>query len=220
MSASVNMKITSVGNSAVFNSQNTGINLNLTHIQFGSGNRLPDGTESGLVAPMQASAISSGIKVSSTQIRMSALFTGAATGYPIGEIGIWSGDPAVAGSVLFAYWSQASGQIAQMSVGVDFVFSHDMVIDASIGSVINVVVDPSASTAVALLAAHVGSDDPHQQYAFRRSTSGIFVSGKDFGSVTGSSASLLGDEISAASVALDLAIDGNGVVAFDLGTLT
>ena len=163
MSTSLNMKITAAGSSALFNAQNTGTNLNLTHIQFGSGNRTPNGTETKLVTPAQVAPITNGSKISSNQIRMSAVFTGS-TNYSVCEIGIWAGDPTKSGSVLFAYWSQPSGNIAVMSAGVDFVFSHDMTLDSSAGAAINVIVDSTGNVATALMNAHESAANPHPQY--------------------------------------------------------
>jgi len=164
LSASINMKITGDGQAALFNAQNTGFELALTHIQFGSGNRLVDGSEVALIAPKQTAPMSpQGQRISPTQLRVSALFLGSAitTPYEINEIGIWAGEPGQTGSVLFAYWSQPSGNLAVMSVGVDFSWTHDMYVDAAVGGAVNIVVDPDASTAVVLLGQHESAPNPH-----------------------------------------------------------
>jgi len=164
------MTLTVDGQNALFNAQNTGLELALTHIQFGSGNRHADGSEVSLIDPKQTAPMSAqGQRISQTQIRVSALFSGNAVAepYEINEIGIWAGDPGQSESVLFAYWSQASGNLAVMSVGVDFVWTHDLHVDAAVGDAINVIVDPDASTAIAVLAAHLGEPDPHPQYALK-----------------------------------------------------
>ena len=167
MSATINMKITAAGQAALFNAQNTGFNLDLTHIQFGAGNRVVDGSEESLVDAKQVATISGGRKVSLTQLRVSALFSGAdiEAPYEVSEIGVWSGVPGAEGSALFAYWSEEEGHIAVMSVGVDFAWTHDLFVDAAVGGAVNIVVDPSASTAVALLSDHEADPDPHPQYA-------------------------------------------------------
>ena len=74
MSVALQFKLTQTGQAAVWNANNTGTSLNLTHIQFGSGNRAPSGTETALLTPQQAVAIAAGFSVSATQIRMSAIF--------------------------------------------------------------------------------------------------------------------------------------------------
>lgn len=166
MSTQLIMKITAAGYTALANQTNTGLQLDLTHFQFGSGNRTPDGSEVALIAPKQASAITDGQKLpvnGKLQLRMSALFEGVSS-YQISEIGVWAGSPGVAGSVLFAYWSQSNGKVAEMSVGVDFFYTHDMPVEAAVGAALNIIIDPSASTAVALMTSHNQAADPHPQY--------------------------------------------------------
>lgn len=164
MSVSINFNFTQKGQAAVFNAQKTGTSLNLTHIQLGSGNKVPAGTELALVTPQQVAAIAAGSSVSPTQIRMSAIFSGT-TNFNIGEIGLWSGDPAVNTSVLVAYWSQANGFLAVKSNGVDFVFSHDMVLNTAVppGS-LTILADQAQSAMLAALASHEAKTDPHPQY--------------------------------------------------------
>jgi len=160
------MKITAAGYAAAANQSNTGIRLDLTHFQFGSGNRTPDGSELALISPQQFSAITDGQNLPVTgklQLRMSALFEGISA-YPISEIGIWAGEPGTPGAVLFSYWSKANGKVADMSVGVDFFYTHDMLVEAALGDALNIVIDPSASTAVALMTSHTQAADPHTQY--------------------------------------------------------
>lgn len=166
MSTQLIMKITAAGYAAAANQSNTGLRLDLTHFQFGSGNRTPDGSELALISPQQFSAITDGQKLPVTgklQLRMSALFEGISA-YPISEIGIWAGEPGTPGAVLFSYWSKANGKVADMSVGVDFFYTHDMPVEAALGDALNIVIDPSASTAVALMTSHTQAADPHTQY--------------------------------------------------------
>lgn len=164
MSVALQFKLTQTGQAAVWNANNTGTSLNLTHIQFGSGNRAPSGTETALLSPQQAVAIAAGFSVSSTQIRMSAIFTGNQN-YVIREVGLWAGDPAVGGSKLVGYWSQAAGDLAMKSPGVDFIFSHDMTLDAAVpaGS-LTILADNAQSAMLAMIAAHEAKADPHPQY--------------------------------------------------------
>ena len=164
MSVALQFKLTQTGQAAVWNANNTGTSLNLTHIQFGSGNRAPSGTETALLSPQQAVAIAAGFSVSSTQIRMSAIFTGNQN-YVIREVGLWAGDPAVGGSQLVGYWSQAAGDLAMKSPGVDFIFSHDMTLDAAVpaGS-LTILADNAQSAMLAMITAHEAKADPHPQY--------------------------------------------------------
>lgn len=164
MSVALQFNLTSAGKTAVFNAKKTGLSLDLTHIQMGSGNRAPNGLEVALVQPQEAAAIAGGSQITPNQVRMAALFS-SNLAYEIREIGLWSGNPANPGSVLFGYWSQAAGVLAAKAAGVDFVFSHDMVFDGSVpaGSV-TVLVDAAQAPLLAMIAAHESKLDPHPMY--------------------------------------------------------
>lgn len=182
MSVALQFKLTQVGQAAVWNATNTGMSLNLTHIQFGSGRRAPSGTELALVQPKQAAPIAAGFSVSPTQIRMSAIF-GGALNYMIAEVGLWAGDPAVAGSKLIGYWSQDSADLAAKSAGVDFIFSHDMKLDAAVpaGS-LTIQADGAQSAMLAMIMAHEAKSDPHPQYS-KRLTAGAALPTSDIGTI-------------------------------------
>lgn len=168
MSIVFQFKLTVAGQSALFNASHTGTSLNLTHIQFGSGNRTPTGAETALANPQQVAPIANGLTVSPTQIRMSAIFGGEQY-YVIREVGLWAGAPGSAGAVLVAYWSQAAGDLAVKSPGVDFVFSHDMSIDSAVpGGSLTIVADTAQAPLLALLAEHERKPDPHPQYVLAR----------------------------------------------------
>lgn len=164
MSVALQFNLTSAGKTAVFNAKKTGLSLDMTHIQMGSGNRVPNGQEVALVQPQEAAAIAGGSQITPNQVRMAALFS-SNLGYEIREIGLWSGNPANPGSVLFGYWSQAAGVLAVKAPGVDFVFSHDMVFDGAVpaGSV-TVVADAAQAPLLAMIAAHEAKLDPHPMY--------------------------------------------------------
>lgn len=158
------MTITNAGFQAIFNANNTGVELNLTHLQLGSGQRTTDKSEIALVSPIQFQAITAAERPSLTQVRMSAVFPIAQT-YDICEIGIWAGEPGTSGSVLFAYWASPDGKLVTTAPGVDFVFTHDMTMDQSVAGSINVVIDPNASSFLSLLNLHLNdAGDPHSQY--------------------------------------------------------
>lgn len=154
MSTPLQFRMTQAGLAACWNANHTGLSLDLTHIQFGSGHRVPDGLETTLVSPQDKAAIAAGFSVSPTQIRMTAIFTGN-TSYPIREVGLWAGDPAMGGSVLVAYWSQAAGELAAKYAGVDFIFAHDMTLAGIIpeGS-LTILADTGQSVLLAMLMAH------------------------------------------------------------------
>lgn len=167
MSAVINFKLTAAGQLAAWNAKKTGLSLDLTHIQLGSGNRVPDGTEVALLQAKEFAVIGGGSQITSTQVRMAALFS-SNLGYEIREVGLWAGNPANAGSVLVGYWSQAAGLLAVKVGGVDFMFSHDMVLDGALeaGS-LNILADTAQAPLLGMIAAHEGKADPHPQYAVR-----------------------------------------------------
>ncbi|MGP8432046.1 tail fiber protein [Paraburkholderia fungorum] len=178
MSITLAFKLTSAGMAACWNAKKTGISVDLTHVQLGSGNRVPDGLEAALAQPKETAAIAIGTQIAPNQIRMSALFVGNALGYDIAEIGLWAGNPAVAGSVLIGYWSQAAGILAAKAPGVDFVFGHDMVItDAVSAGALTVLADTSLAPALALVAAHEAKVNPHPQYALAADLAGVVSAG-------------------------------------------
>lgn len=164
MSTNLKFRLTSAGQAAAWNASNTGIALELTHVQFGSGNRAPTGTETALVTPQAYVAIAAGNRVAPNQIRLSAMLTGTSS-FNIAEIGIWKGVPGQPGSVLFAYWSQASGVLGAKAPSVDFIFTHDMVLsDAVAAGSVTVVADTNQSAMLALMAEHETKPDPHVGY--------------------------------------------------------
>ena len=164
MSTPIQFRLTAVGQQAAWNAHNTGLSLELTHVQFGSGNRAPNGSETALLDPKKSVPIAAGNRVSASQIRLSAMLTGADS-FSVSEIGIWKGVPGQGGSVLFAYWSQASGSIAAKAPGVDFIFSHDMALgDAVAAGSVTVQADTSQSAMLAMMAAHEAKLDPHTGY--------------------------------------------------------
>ena len=166
-SSPVSFKITNAGFADIWNATDTGLNVTLTHIQLGSGNRVPDGTETALVSPQQLAPIATGVLVSPTQIRMAAIFTGA-TAFNVAEIGVWADAPGTSGAVLVAYWSQASGYLAVKSANVDFVFAHDMTIGSAISpGTLTISADTGQSSMLDMIANHVAAPDPHMGYALK-----------------------------------------------------
>jgi hypothetical protein len=164
MSVNINFRITDAGQSAVFSATGTGTSLNLTHVQVGSGKRTPTGSETALVTPIAVVPIGYGIKISPTQIRMMATFTGSST-FDIYEVGIWSGAPGSAGAVLVCYYSHLTDKLTSKFADVDFVFLHDMVISGILpGDSLNIIYDDNAALMVVAVTDHISGVDPHPQY--------------------------------------------------------
>lgn len=159
---SLPFKLTAAGLDASFNLG--AINLNVTHVQTGSGNRLPNGNEVALVTPEETTVISGHFEVSAGQHRIAAVVAGSASVYTISEIGLWSGVPGGIGSVLVFYWSLATGYIAVKSAGIDFNFEDDISFGGVVPGNITIVADTQFN-ALAMLAAHEAAADPHPVYA-------------------------------------------------------
>lgn len=160
----VNFRLTTAGAVAAWNNEQNGFDLSLTHVQFGSGNKIIDGSETALIDPRQACLFASNVLVSPTQRRFTSVASGSQQ-YGISEIGLWQGDPAVSGSVLAFYWSQADGVIGAKYPASDFIFQHDLSFgDAIPEGGINIIVDDSALAAYVLMQAHEAHDNPHPAY--------------------------------------------------------
>lgn len=164
MSATISFKLTNAARSAIWNASENGFSVSVTHAQVGSGNRIPNGGETSLVVPEQSVAFSSGIMISPSQMRMSAVFTGPGN-FNVSEVGIWSGQPGAQGSLLVGYWSTNSGILSVKTPSVDFAFTHDLVLDSSIpdGSV-TIIAGNDDAALFALLSQHEQKADAHQQY--------------------------------------------------------
>lgn len=172
MTVQINIKLTNDGKKAIWNSKNTGINFDLTHIQFGTRNRVATGEESSLVQPKQFTPITNGRRISDDQIRLMATMPGNEN-YNVAEIGLWSGIPNEINSKLIGYHSVPNGFIAQMVSGIDLVFSYDMVVSADVIDQITIVADTDQSSTFALIAAHVTEKDPHPFYVSKDTAQNI-----------------------------------------------
>ena len=160
--ASIPFKLTTAGIAAA--TALGGVSLNITHVQFGYGNRTPDGTEVALVAPQEYTVISGFSPVATGQNRIAATMPGSTFNYPISEIGLWSGAPGVGGSVLVFYWSVPVGNITVKSVNVNLNFETDLFFGGIVPANITIVADTSYNS-LAILSGHVAASDPHTQYA-------------------------------------------------------
>ena len=162
MSIVYDFKITDAGLEAAFNAENKGIELELTHVGFGAGFKLPDGSETALINEINRSAVAAGSRITPDQIRISALWSDDTAEFPIREIGIYSN------SILFGYYSRADAKaIANKDLGVDFVFYYDWKIAELPANLVTVLVDPDASTALGALAQHENDPLAHPQYLLR-----------------------------------------------------
>ena len=217
MALQLDLKLTTDGRNALWNSKSTGVNLDLTHIQFGSRNRVTTGEENSLVQPKQYSAIGNGSRIAQDQIRIMTTMIGGEN-YNVAEIGLWSGVPNVVGSILVAYVSVATGFIAQMVSGIDLVFAYDMVLSTEDLDSINIILDTDQSSTFSLLAAHENDTNAHPFYvtlntaqtiqAAKTFTSMVTFSGGLTGNVTGNVSGSASKLATARSIALSGGVTG------------
>lgn len=217
MALQLDLKLTVDGRNALWNSKSTGVNLDLTHIQFGSRNRVTTGEENSLVQPKQYSAIGNGSRIAQDQIRIMTTMIGGEN-YNVAEIGLWSGVPNVVGSILVAYVSVPTGFIAQMVSGIDLVFAYDMVLSTEDLDSINIILDTDQSSTFSLLAAHENDTNAHPFYvtlntaqtiqAAKTFTSMATFSGGLTGNVTGNVSGSASKLATPRSIALSGAVTG------------
>jgi hypothetical protein len=158
VSAAIPFKLTVAGQDAAFNLG--AIDLNVTHVQLGSGNHSANGNEIALVTPQEAVAISGHFEVAVGQHRIAAVIPGSASAYQVSEIGLWSGVPGAGGSVLVFYWSLATGYIAHKDAGIDFNFESDILFGGVVPGNITIVADTQFNS-LAMLAAHEADPNAH-----------------------------------------------------------
>jgi len=150
-----NPKITSAGNAALLNARNTGVELELTHIAFGTAGYDPVGTETSLKGEVKRIAIGAGVRITPNQIRVAAIWMSDTETASIQEVGFY------AGTTLFAVASRATGgAYLTKTAGANLIFSYDWTITAVAASSITVSVDPDA---LALLV-HMADVNAHPQY--------------------------------------------------------
>ncbi|MDF0605374.1 hypothetical protein HZU77_006885 [Neisseriaceae bacterium TC5R-5] len=165
MSLTTDMFITHAGHTALWNAQNTGVSLALTHVSFGDGRQTPTGEETALLSVRQTVPIAGGSRITDTQIRLRAQIPGT-TYYEVCEIGIWAGDPA-AGGKLFAYYAVPDGVIMYVVEGISAIFAYDFTVAQAVGDHLTILADAGQSAVLALLSEHEAAANPHPQYVTR-----------------------------------------------------
>ncbi|ENV00343.1 hypothetical protein F969_00574, partial [Acinetobacter variabilis] len=221
MAINLALTLTVVGKSAFWNSKNTGVKLDITHLQFGTRNRTTTGEETVLNQPKQYTEIQNGNKIAPDQVRIMATMIGKEN-YNVTEIGLWSGVPDQVGSILIAYRSVPTGFIAQMVKDIDLVFTYDMVISTADIDHVNIIKDTDQSSTFALLAAHTADRNSHPFYA-TIDTAQTISGAKTFTNKTTFSGGLTGELTgNAATVTklktartISLTGDATGSVSFD-----
>jgi hypothetical protein len=162
--------ITSAGLAAAIAADGLGVELNITHVALGSAAYTPTSGQTALtnmreVAPVLVGS-RAGSQLTITATFQASLYTGAQ--YDCGEIGFFAGDPN-AGGTLFAVISSPSRASPRRGGSITNNYTQNFVISLSgvpSGSV-NVTFDTNAAAALAALAAHAASGDPHAQYLLK-----------------------------------------------------
>lgn len=204
MAVNISLALTLGGKDAFWDSKNTGVKLDITHLQFGARNRTTTGEEQYLNQPKQYTTIQNGNKIGPDQIRIMATMPGVEN-YNVCEIGLWSGTPGQAGSILVAYVSAKTGFFAQMVSGIDLVFVYDMVISTADIDQVNIIKDTDQSSTFSLLAAHETDRNAHPYYV-TTDTDQTLIGAKTFNKKAIFSAGLSGE------------LDGNAATATKLKT--
>lgn len=155
--ASIPFTLTAAGKNAAFDLG--AVNLVVTHVQIGSGNKTPNGNEAALLIPKEYAALNFAFELNAGQHRLAAVIEGSALSYQVSEIGLWSGAPGSPGAVLVFYWSIGSSYIATKNVNINFNFEHDMVFGGVVPT--NITFAADSQNAAAMVAQHNVDPDAH-----------------------------------------------------------
>jgi microcystin-dependent protein len=174
--------ITDAGLAAAIAAQGTGLTLQITHVQLGTGayalnfaNGSPDYARTALVAPVEKNVIAGGYR-DKNRFRVDVLFSpwgGAPATYGVSEIGFWAGDPD-AGGVLFALWASPT-VFAQRNM-LTYLATFNLVLQRVASEALSVVIDPDLALALALVSDHEAAQDPHPRYRRHQFASTLEVS--------------------------------------------
>jgi hypothetical protein len=159
----INPTLTLAGQIAAFNASGTGLELNITHVSYGTDHYDPTGDEIALRAPVGIKIpVAGASRPTPTQIRMVSVWHDDVGDVPVGEIGFWADD------TLVFVWSKADGAIASYKTnGVAYVLFNDLTFSSVPANSISFTVDPNESVALAALVAHEGASNAHPQYVLR-----------------------------------------------------
>nr|WP_319566282.1 LamG-like jellyroll fold domain-containing protein [uncultured Rhodoferax sp.] len=164
----INPLITDVGLAAAINANANGLQLAITHIALGSGQYTPSASQSALATLKEAVTVADGFVSATGGFRVNGLFpswAGTPNPYNATEIGFYAGDPG-AGGILFAVHSHPSSVIVQRN-SLDYMCQFALQLSRVPAGSVAVTIDPGASQALALIAAHEANIDPHPFYALK-----------------------------------------------------
>lgn len=209
--------ITDAGLAAAIAAEGTGLTLQITHVQLGTGAYTLDFTEGSsdfarvaLVAPVETNVIAGGYRANA-RFRVDVMFEGyGGATYGVSEIGFWAGDPN-AGGVLFAIWAQPT-VFAQRNM-LRYLATFNLKLSRVPFDSVSVVIDPDLALALALVADHEAAENPHPQYVRHDAAQGLSA-GQQLQARQNINAELAGV---AAAVKEQLEADRVGTLALVLG---
>lgn len=177
--------LTLAGFEAAFNAQNTGIELPITHIGFGTAAYVPDGSEVALRAEVNRVTIAGGGRTSPTSVQVYAQVEApAGAPYFCNEIGFFSN------ATLVAVFSRTTSPILFISDVIVTAVVYALGLGALGPNSVTVTVDPSASAALAAIGVHIADADAHLQYVKRVTGIGTY----DATLTYGAGAVVIGDD--------------------------
>lgn len=124
MSLSLVPEITQVGLQAVWNTTNTGISAEISHIGLGDAGYVPSKAQTALQSEKRRIPVAGGEQAGPQQIHVTGIEDGADE-YWIREVGFYLSD-----GTLFAVWSSTDGPLAYKAGGVDLVVAFDLALSA------------------------------------------------------------------------------------------
>ena len=140
--------ITQAGLASTVGLNGNSVQVNITHISYGTGQYTPTGQETSLRSEQIRVPIAGGTKVSPTAHQVYAAGLRATAGSPwyAYEVGFWAGE------VLFAVYAHPSAPVIYISDIVDVVGAYLLGTSALPNDAINIVVDPDAANVYNILA--------------------------------------------------------------------
>jgi methyl coenzyme M reductase beta subunit len=159
MSTGLQPVITKAGLAAILTATKTGLSAEISHIALGSVAYTPTADQRTLRNEIARFPISSGEKLSSTLLHLTAVADGT-TGYWVREIGIFLKD-----GTLLAVWSHLTEALAYKAANIDLLLAYDLSLAALPADSVTIIssaaglnltlAEPLAAMATALIAEQV-----------------------------------------------------------------
>ena len=177
MSTGLQPVITKAGLAAILKATTTGLSAEISHIALGSQAYTPSAEQKTLRNEVARFPISSGEKLSSTLLHLTAVADGA-TAYWVREVGIFLSD-----GTLLAVWSHLTEALAYKAANIDLLLAYDLSLAAlpadsvtitSTAAGLNLTLaEPLAAMATALIAEQVRGMELRDRVASQERLQGI-----------------------------------------------